>query len=99
MKSISLDGVERFLQRLEQNEKVIFRDYPDHLLLPIVPFFQLVHLGNLETVIEMILQFEIMTKGMFIRVDGFLTFTIVEQDYLEDEVRHFAINLFENMRF
>ncbi len=99
MELISLDGIERFLLHLEQNEGIIFRDCPEHLLLPIMPFFQLVHLVNLEAVIKMLLQIEQMTQGMFIRVDGFITFTIVEQDYSERDVRQFSIKLFELMRF
>jgi len=93
------DYVVNFLQRLEKNESIMFRDYPENLLLPVFPFFQLIHLVNLEAVIDFILQFEIATNGVFIRVDGFLTLTIDEQYYSEDNVRWLSINLFEKMRF
>lgn len=99
MKPTPRDYIEHFLQRLEKNEAVILRDYPDNLLLPIFPFFQLVHVINLDAIIALILQFEIAIKGVFIRVDGFLTLTIAEQDYSEDDVRRLSINLIETMRF
>ncbi|AVI67764.1 hypothetical protein CKQ84_19000 [Shewanella sp. WE21] len=99
MKSSSPDYVIHFLQHLEKNEVVILGKYPNHLLLPILPFFQLVHVINLEAVIELILQFELVVKGVFIRVDGFLTLTIAEQDYSAENVRRLSINLIENMRF
>ena len=99
MKTRTCDYIQQFLQRLEKNESVIFRDYPDNLLLPVFPFFQLIHLVNLEAVIDLIFQFEMASKGVFIRVDGFLTLTIAEQDYSEDNVRRLSINLFEKMRF
>ncbi|PIW61465.1 hypothetical protein [Shewanella sp. CG12_big_fil_rev_8_21_14_0_65_47_15] len=99
MKPRPRDYIQHFLQRLETNETVILRDHKDNLLLPIFPFFQLVHVVNLEVTIELILQFEIAMKGVFIRVDGFLTLTIAEQDYSEDDVRRLSINLFEKMRF
>ncbi|MBS0045040.1 hypothetical protein KFE26_22565 [Shewanella sp. M16] len=99
MKPTPPDDIEYFLQRLEKNEVVIFKNYPDNLLLPIFPFFQLVHVINLEAVLALILQFEIAMKGVFIRVDGFLTLTIAEQDYSEDDVRRLSINLIETMRF
>jgi hypothetical protein len=99
MKPRPRDYIQHFLQRLETNETVILRDHKDNLLLPIFPFFQLVLVVNLEVTIELILQFEIAMKGVFIRVDGFLTLTIAEQDYSEDDVRRLSINLFEKMRF
>lgn len=99
MKPRPRDYIQHFLQRLEKHEAIILRDYQDNLLLPIFPFFQLVHVVNLEGIIDLILQFEIATKGVFIRVDGFLTLTIAEQDYSEDDVRRLSINLFEKMRF
>ena len=99
MKPRPRDHIQHFLQRLETNETVILRDHKENLLLPIFPFFQLVHVVNLEETIELILQFEIAVKGVFIRVDGFLSLTIAEQDYSEDDVRRLSINLFENMRF
>jgi len=99
MKPRPHDYIESFLQHLEANEIIIFTDYKDNLLLPIFPFFQLVHVVNLEVIIELILQFELAMKGVFIRVDGFLTLTIAEQDYSEDDIRRLSINLFDNMRF
>jgi hypothetical protein len=99
MESTKHDYIEIFLQRLEKNEEIILSDYHDHLLLPIFPFFQLVHVVNLEIVIDLILQFEIVINGVFIRVDGFMTLTIAEQDYSQDEVRRLTFNLLEKMRF
>lgn len=99
MKPIPRDYMEHFLHNLEKNEAVILNGYPDNLLLPIIPFFQLVHVINLDDIIALIFQFEIAIKGVFIRVDGFLSLTLAEEDYFEDDVRRLTINLIETMRF
>ncbi|CAH8234928.1 hypothetical protein VAE122_3040171 [Vibrio aestuarianus] len=68
--SHKIDEVEQFLLNLEHNEQRILSLCPDHLLLPTLPFFQLVHVINIEEVIKQLATIEIITGGQFIRVDG-----------------------------
>ena len=94
-----LDKVESFLLKIEQNEETVFSQYPDYVLYPIVPFFQLVHIHNLEQVIDKILQFETILGGFLIRVDGYITLACSELGVLEEDLRRLTIQLLEIMRF
>ncbi|MDE1211615.1 hypothetical protein [Vibrio aestuarianus] len=97
--SHKIDEVEQFLLNLEHNEQRILSLCPDHLLLPTLPFFQLVHVINIEEVIKQLATIEIITGGQFIRVDGYLTLAIEEQLYQSEELRCLTLQLFEIMRF
>ncbi|RSD30304.1 hypothetical protein [Vibrio pectenicida] len=94
-----LDKVESFLLKIEQNEETVFSQYPDYVLYPIVPFFQLVHIHNHEQVIDKIIQFETILGGFLIRVDGYITLACPESSVLEDDLRRLTIQLLELMRF
>lgn len=94
-----LDQVESFLLKIEQNEDAVFSQHPDYVLYPVVPFFQLVHLHNIEQVIEKLHQFETTLGGYLIRVDGYITLACPESGVLEDDLRRLTIQLLEIMRF
>ena len=94
-----LDKVESFLLKIEQNEETVFSQHPDYVLYPVVPFFQLVHLHNIEQVIENLLRFESTLGGFLIRVDGYITLACPESTVLEDDLRRLTIQLLEVMRF
>ncbi|MCO4174553.1 hypothetical protein K8D10_22685 [Aeromonas veronii] len=91
--------IEQFLLHIEQNEDVVFEQYTDYLLLPIVPFFQLVHVQNTQQVINNLLGFESASNGFFIRVDGYLTLACEDHSIRDDDLRRITIQLFETMRF
>lgn len=95
----TLNPIEQFLLHLEQSERTVFSEYPDYLIYPILPFFQLVHVCNTEQVIEQLNQFESVLDGYLIRVDGYLAFTCPEFSAREDDLRRLTLQLLEIMRF
>ncbi len=94
-----LNKIERFLLKLEQNEHEVLTHYPDHVLLPIIPFFQLVHVEDIELVLKQLSLFE-QRKGLFlIRLDGFVTLAADETNLQKDDLRRWIIQLIESMRY
>ncbi|EGQ8095639.1 hypothetical protein G4T96_002170 [Vibrio cholerae] len=96
---VTLNEIEQFLLHIEQNEEVVFEQYTDYLLLPIVPFFQLVHVQNTQQVINGLLCFEPASNGFLIRVDGYLTLACEDHSIRDDDLRRITIQLLETMRF
>lgn len=94
-----LNETEQFLLHLERNESVVYQEHPDYLLFTIVPFFQLVHVINTQQVIQYLLQFELRSNGLLIRLDGYLTLACHEKNIRDDELRRLTIQLLEIMRF
>ncbi|AYV25041.1 hypothetical protein L1D61_25700 [Vibrio mediterranei] len=95
----TLNPIEQFLLDLEQSERTVFSQYPDYLIYPVVPFFQLVHVCNLEQVIEQLNRFQSVLGGYLIRADGYLAFTCPEFRVREDDLRRLTLQLLEIMRF
>ncbi|MBU2895877.1 hypothetical protein [Vibrio hepatarius] len=95
----ALNKIEIFLLKIEQNEEAVFSQHPDYVLYPVVPFFQLVHIHNIEQVIEKLHQFETTLGGFLIRVDGYVTLACPEFSVLEEDLRRLTIQLLEIMRF
>lgn len=91
--------VEQFLLRLERNERDVFVHHPDHILVPIIPFFQLVHAVNVECVLIQLSRFEQEEGNALIRLDGFLTLAADEKNIRPDDLRRWIITLCESMRF
>lgn len=94
-----LSPIEQFLLRLERNERDVFSHNLDHVLLPIVPFFQLVHVVNIDHVLRLLSQFEQGEGSALIRIDGFLTLAAEEKSIPNEDLRRWTINLFDAMRF
>ncbi|WP_434525699.1 hypothetical protein [Photorhabdus asymbiotica] len=93
------DHIESFLLRLENNEEQVFEFFQDYLLLPILPFFQLVHIVNTEEIMEELANIDKTFDSMMIRVDGYLTVAIAEKNYQEKELRNMVIHILQIMRF
>lgn len=93
------DHIESFLQRLENNEEQVFEFFQDYLLLPILPFFQLVYIVNTEEIIEALANIDKTFDSVMIRVDGYLTVAISEKNYQEKELRNMVIHILQIMRF
>ncbi|WP_036773138.1 hypothetical protein [Photorhabdus australis] len=93
------DHIESFLQRLENNEEQVFEFFQDYLLLPILPFFQLIYIVNTEEIIEALANIDKTFDSMMIRVDGYLTVAISENNYQEKELRNMVIHILQIMRF
>ncbi|MDN3612031.1 hypothetical protein ACODM8_17760 [Vibrio ostreicida] len=94
-----LNQIEQFLLDLEQSEQAVFSRYQDYVIYPIVPFFQLVHVSNIEQVMEQLSQFASVSSGYLIRVDGYLTLACAEFSIREDDLRRLTLQLLERMRF
>ena len=92
-------AIEQFLLKLERNELDVFVRYPDYILLPIIPFFQLVHTENIEVVLERLSHFEQGDSQFLIRLDGFVTLVIDEANFRKDDLRHQMFQLLESMRY
>ncbi len=99
MLSRRLNPVEQFLLNLENSEKRIFEHCPENLLLPIIPFFQLVEVINLIEVLGVVGEYEATSKGVFVRVDGYLTLSVADQDFNLEGVRLFCKRLCDSMRY
>ncbi len=96
---MKLNDVEQFLLHLEQNEGIVFEQYLDYVLLPIIPFFQLIHVQNTLQVINRLQCFEPASNSFLIRVDGYLTLACEEHSIRYDDFRRITIQLLETMRF
>lgn len=96
---MKLDDIEQFLLKLEQNEEVVFRDCQDDLIFPLIPFFQLVHVLNLDEIIRFIISIEHSQNGKLVRLDNTIMITIPEDSYDEELLRRLNIQLLERMRF
>ncbi|HDI3264683.1 TPA: hypothetical protein PMC50_003331 [Vibrio cholerae] len=96
---VKLNDVEQFLLHLEQNEGIVFEQYPNYVLLPVIPFFQLIHVQNVLQVIDRLHCFEPVSNGFLIRVDGYLTLACEERSIRDDNFRRITIQLLETMRF
>ncbi|QFQ77496.1 hypothetical protein F9277_08775 [Vibrio harveyi] len=94
-----LSNIEQFLLKLELNEREVFAHYPDHVLLPIIPFFQLVHVEDIELVLKQLSLFE-QGKGQFlIRLDSFVTLAANETSLRRDDLRRWTLQLIDSMRY
>ncbi len=94
-----LSNIERFLLKLERNEREVFTHYPDHVLLPIIPFFQLVHVEDIELVLKQLSLFEQGEGQFLIRLDGFVTLAADETSLRRDDLRRWTLQLIESMRY
>ena len=95
----TLNSIEQFLFNLEQNEKTVFSEHPDYFIYPLIPFFQIVHVLNIEDVLTQLNQIEVVLGGYLIRVDGYLVYTCSEFGVREEDLRRLTIQLLEIMRF
>ncbi|KAA1195504.1 hypothetical protein [Photorhabdus heterorhabditis] len=93
------DHIESFLLRLENNEEQVIEFFQDYLLFPILPFFQLVHIVNTEEIMEALANIDKTFDSMMIRVDGYLTAVISENNYQEKELINMVIHILQIMRF
>ncbi|EGR0570502.1 hypothetical protein E8L98_15690 [Vibrio cholerae] len=94
-----LNDIEQFLLKLEKNEQLVFNDCPDDRILPLIPFFQLVHVLNLDEIIRFLISLEQSLQGKLVRSEGYLMITLSDDVYDEEELRRSTIQLLEKMRF
>ncbi|EGQ8131803.1 hypothetical protein CGI04_06865 [Vibrio parahaemolyticus] len=94
-----LSNIERFLLKLERNEREVLTHYPDYVLLPIIPFFQLVHVEDIELVLKQFSPFEQGEGQFLIRLDGFVTLAADETSLQIDDLRRWTLQLLESMRY
>ncbi|EKN4037952.1 hypothetical protein NUF46_004283 [Yersinia enterocolitica] len=93
------DYIERFLSRLESNETHIFNFCTDFLFIPIFPFFQLVHILNMEEVIDELTKIDSVFNSLMIRVDGYLSLALDEVNYDEKMMKNMVTHVLNIMRF
>ncbi|HGF7167853.1 TPA: hypothetical protein AB5F34_004021, partial [Vibrio mimicus] len=65
----------------------------------LIPFFQLVHVLNLDEIIWFLISLEQSLKGKLVRSEGYLMITLSDKVYVEEDLRRFTIQLLEKMRF
>lgn len=94
-----LSPLEEFLLKLERNERDVFSLYPEHILIPIIPFFQLVHIVNIDLVLRLLNHFEQGENSILIRLDGFLTLAADETSIRNEDLRRWTLQLLESMRY
>ncbi|EKT64612.1 hypothetical protein [Providencia burhodogranariea] len=94
-----MGSVEFFLAYIEKNEKHIFQFCLDDLLYPIIPFYQLIYVLNIEDVIKALIRIDKQFDSRLIRVDGYLTIAMAEQNYQEAEFKRSVIHILKMMRF
>lgn len=96
---MNLNIVENFLLNLELNERMVFKDCPRHLVLHLMPFFQLVHVLNVDEVIGGLMLFERVFSGKLIRVEGYITLAVDEHMVSEDKMCNLINKLYSLARF
>lgn len=94
-----MERVENFLAYIEQNEKHVFQFCLDDMLYPIIPFYQLTYVFNIEDVIQALMNIDKQFDSRLIRVDGYLTIVMAEQNYQETEFKRSVIHILKMMRF
>lgn len=96
---MNLNIIEEFLFNLELNEDHVFDDFPSHLVLRIMPFFQLVHVLNIEEVIVRLMLFESAFSGKLIRVEGYITLAVDQNMVSKGKMICLINKLYGLMRF
>ncbi|ARR51739.1 hypothetical protein ETN89_20995 (plasmid) [Photobacterium damselae subsp. damselae] len=96
---MKLNEIEQFLLRLEENEQFVFNYRQDDRILAILPFFQLVHVLNLNEIIRFLALLEQLMRGKLVRSNGYLMIALSDDVYDEEELRRLTIQLLEKMRF
>lgn len=94
-----MEPVENFLAYIEKNEKHVFHFCLDDMLYPIIPFYQLIYVLNIEDVIQALMNIDKQFDSRLIRVDGYLTVVMDERNYQEAEFKRSVIHTFKLMRF
>ncbi|WP_336934433.1 hypothetical protein [Vibrio cholerae] len=96
---MTLNEIEQFLLKLERNELLVFNDCPDDRILPLMPFFQLVHVLTLDEIMRFLISLEESLQGKLVRSEGYLMITLPDHVYDEEKLRIFTTQLQEKMRF
>ncbi|GHW44590.1 hypothetical protein VCSRO56_3571 [Vibrio cholerae] len=96
---MTLNEIEQFLLKLERNELLVFNDCPDDRILPLIPFFQLVHVLTLDEIMRFLISLEESLQGKLVRSEGYLMITLPDHAYDEEKLRIFTTQLQEKMRF
>lgn len=81
--------IEGFLIHLEKNEEKVGA-YPNHIIVPMFPFFNLLYCVNLKTVIKEIYFLESSSNGIIIRYNNYISIAI---DDVDVERRQLSISL------
>ncbi|AWS50752.1 hypothetical protein AM461_07980 [Providencia rettgeri] len=99
MQSLVTKQVEHFLAYLEENEKYVFEFCLDESIYPIIPFYQLIYISNIQEVIKVLIRMDEKFKSRLIRIDGYLTVVMDEQNYQAMEFKYHVVQLLKMMRF
>jgi hypothetical protein len=94
-----LDSKESFLYHIEKNGEEVFKNNQDDLLLPLIPFFQIVYVNNINEVLEQLLIFETETNGLLVRFNEYISLAVSESNYNEKQIRTLMMKLLEIMRY
>lgn len=94
-----MERIENFLAYIEKNEKYVFQFCLDDMLYPIIPFYQLIYVFNIEEVIHALMRIDKQFDSRLIRVNGYLTVVMAEQNYQEAEFKRSIIHILKMMRF
>ncbi|GIB52569.1 hypothetical protein VCSRO187_3353 [Vibrio cholerae] len=95
----TLNFIEAFLVKLEENEKHVFLNCPEYIIVPLFPFFQLAYLLNLSEVLILLESIETESKGYIIRDTSNIALAYNEHRQLNEFIRYQTINILEKMRF
>lgn len=96
---MKMELIEFFLAYIEKNEKQVFQFCLDDMLYPIVPFYQLIYVLNIEDVMEALMSIDKQFDSKLIRVEGYLTIAMAEENYQEAEFKRKVIHILKMMRF
>ncbi|EKT60080.1 hypothetical protein [Providencia sneebia] len=91
--------IESFLDYIEKNEKHVFQNCLDDAIYPIIPFYQLVYVLNVEDTIKELIDIDKQFNSKLIRVDGYLTAVMAEENYQKKEFTNSVIHILKMMRF
>lgn len=91
--------IESFLLRIKENEEYVFKNSLDDFIFPIIPFYQLIYLTNIELILKELINLEYQLNCRLIRLDGYLTIAVDEQHSQEDKIKDSTIRILKIMRF
>lgn len=91
--------IEDFLLHMEKNQQFLFKNHPDHIILPLFPFLSLVYVVNLYEVMDALKALENDSGGYLMQYDGCIVLAVESVQPRGMDLRLCLIRILEEMIF
>lgn len=91
--------IEDFLLHLEKNQQLLFKNHPDYIVLPLLPFLSLVHVDNLYEILDALTALEKNSGGYLMQYDACIVIAVESVQPRGMDLRLSLIRILEEMRF